>query len=161
MAEVIGVVSGAVTFAAVVVQLGNSITTLRDCWDQINDAPEDLRKLLQELELFRLILTDIEEDLSQNSVSTHLGSSKHMVQCLTLCKEASQDLEILCGDMVRDLKPVSRLRLPYKSAKIIMRKGKIKKHMSRLQKVIRLLLLAQQTYTRCVLQCNLQPTPTS
>lgn len=158
MAEVIGVVSGAVTFAAVVVQVGNSITTLRGCWDQINDAPEDLRKLLQELELFSLILTDIEEDLSQNAGSIHLNGSKSMLQCLTLCKEAAQDLEILCNDMVHDLKPVSRLRLSYKSAKMIMRKQKIERHMSRLQKVIRLLMLAQQSYTRCVLQCELQPT---
>ena len=150
MAEVIGVVSGAVTFAAVVVQVGNSITTLRDFWDQINNAPEDLRKLLQELELFSLILTDIEEDLSQNTVLTHLNNSKYMLQCLALCKEAAQDLEILCNDIVRDLKPVSRLRLSYKSAKMVLRKGKIDKHMSRLQKVIRLLMLSQQSFTRCV-----------
>ena len=161
MAEVIGVVSGAVTFAAVVVQVGNSITTLRDSWDQINDAPEDLRKLLQELELFSLILTDIEEDLSQNTVLTHLNSSKYMLQCLTLCKEAAKDLEILCDDIVRDLKPVSRLRLSYNSAKMVMRKGKIDKHMSRLQKVTRLLMLSQQSYTRCVLYRKLQPTSSS
>ncbi|OJJ55021.1 hypothetical protein ASPSYDRAFT_439518 [Aspergillus sydowii CBS 593.65] len=156
MAEVIGVVSGAVTFAAVVVQVGNSITTLRDCWDQINDAPEDLRKLLQELELFSLILTDIEEDLSQSPILTNLNNSKYMLQCLTLCKEAAQDLEALCNDIVRDMKPASRLRLSYKSAKIVMRKGKIDKHMSRLQKVIRLLMLSQQSYTRALIQVQPQ-----
>lgn len=161
MAEVIGIVSGAVTLASVVVQVGNSITALRDYWDQIHDAPEDLRKVLQEIELFGLILTDIEQDLSQGSILTNLSGSRYMLQCLTLCKEAGHDLEILCNDIARNIRPVSRLRLPYKSARIVMRKGKIEKHMSRLQKVIRLLMLAQQSYTRCVLQCQLQPMSSS
>lgn len=67
MAEVIGVVSGAITFATVVVQLGKSIATLKNCWGQFNDDPDDLRRLVQEIELFGLIVADIEEDLSQES----------------------------------------------------------------------------------------------
>lgn len=59
MAEVIGVVSGAIAFATAVVQLGKSIAILKDFCDQINDAPDDIRRLVREIELFGLIAADM------------------------------------------------------------------------------------------------------
>jgi hypothetical protein len=150
MAEVVGVVSGAITFATVVVQLGKSIATLKDCWDQLNDAPDDLRKLVREIELFGLIVADIEEDLSQKPGSIALDNSKCVQKCLTLCKEAAEDLELVCTDIVRDTRPLNHLRRVYKSTKMVMQKGKIEKHVARLQNVIQLLMLSQQCYMRCV-----------
>lgn len=150
MAEVIGVVSGAITFATVVVQLGKSIVTLRNCWNQLNDAPEDIRRLVREIELLSLILGDLEEDLSQDSVSIALSNSKYVLKCITLCKEAVKDLDSMCIDIVRDTKPVKNLRRVFKSTKLVIQKGKIEKHVARLQFVMHLLELSQQCYMRCV-----------
>lgn len=148
MAEIIGVVSGAITFATVVVQVGNCITTLKGSWDQLRDAPEHLRKIVQEIELFGLILSDIEEDLSHQSVSSAPNNSKHALRCFALCKEAAEDLDIVCDSFVRDFGPSSRLRRSYKAVKLMMHMKHIEKHRSRLQNIIRLLILSQQCYTR-------------
>jgi hypothetical protein len=64
MAEVIGVVSGAITFATVLVQIGKTIITLKECYNDLRDAPDDLRKLVQQIEIFSKILVHVEEDLS-------------------------------------------------------------------------------------------------
>jgi hypothetical protein len=156
MAEVIGIVSGAITFATVIVQIGNTITKLKECYDDLRNAPDDLRKLVQEIELFGFILADIGEDLSQ-SPNLALGNSKHALKSFTLCKEAANELDTVCTDIVREMKSPSRLRRSFKSVMIVLQKGKIEKHKNRLQNVIRLLMLSQQCYARYVFQRRHNP----
>ncbi|KAJ5502144.1 hypothetical protein N7463_005018 [Penicillium fimorum] len=95
MTEVIGVVSDDITFATVIVQL-------KDCWDQIRDAPEGLRKLMQQVELFSPILADIEEDVQQESFLPALNVSKHTPQSFGFSKAATRGLEAICKDLSRD-----------------------------------------------------------
>ncbi|OQD98846.1 hypothetical protein PENSOL_c008G11130 [Penicillium solitum] len=155
MAEAIGIASGAITFATVVVQVGQSILTLKNCWDEMRDAPEDIRKLVREIELLGLILADIEDDLSQDSIYSALQDNKHALKSFNLCKDAAEDLNAICMDLSRDVHPSSRMRRSYKALRIVMQNGKIEKYRSRLQNVIQLLTLSQQCYTRALLQ--LQP----
>ncbi|CAI7632127.1 unnamed protein product [Penicillium discolor] len=155
MAEAIGIASGAITFATVVVQVGQSILTLKNCWDEMRDAPEDIRKLVREIELLGLILADIEDDLSQDSIYTALQDNKHALKSFNLCKDAADDLDAICMDLSRYVHPSSCMRRSYKALKIVMQSGKIEKYRSRLQNVIQLLTLSQQCYTRALLQ--LQP----
>jgi hypothetical protein len=155
MAEVIGIVSGAITFATVLVQIGNTIATLKECYDNLRDAPDDLRKLVQEIELFGFILTDIGEDLSQ-SPNPALGNNKHALKSFTLCKDAAKELDIVCTDIVREIKSPNRLRRSLKSVRIVLQKGKIEKHKTHLQHAIQLLMLSQQCYTRYTFQKSAQ-----
>jgi hypothetical protein len=151
MAEVIGIVSGAITFATVLVQIGNTITTLKESYDDLRDAPDDLRKLVQEIELFGFILADIREDLSR-SPNPALGNNKHALKSFTLCEEAAKELDTVCTDIVREMKSPNRLHRSFKSIKVVLQKGKIEKHKTHLQNVIQLLMLSQQCYTRYVFQ---------
>ncbi|KAJ5963482.1 uncharacterized protein N7479_003358 [Penicillium vulpinum] len=144
MAEVIGIVSGAITFATVIIQVEKSISELKDCWDQLQDAPEGLRKLIQQVELFGLILADIEEDLQQVSFSTALNVKKNAQQSLEFFKAASRDLEALCKDLNRDGPPSNRMHKSRKALRFVMSKGKIEKHTTHLENDVHLLALSQQ-----------------
>jgi hypothetical protein len=156
MAEIIGVVSGAMTFATVVIQIGKSITTIKDFWEELQDAPDDLQKLVEEVKVFSFILADIEEDLSQPSISFALKSSKHALHSFELCKRAAEDLDFVCRELNQDVGPLSnRMRRSRKALKIVMSKGKTKKHRMRLQNVLQLLMLSQQCYTRYVSSAGL------
>jgi hypothetical protein len=151
MAEVIGIVSGAITFATVIVQIRNTITTLKECYDDLRDAPDDLRKLVREIELFGFIVADIGEALSQ-SPNLALGTSKYALKSFTLCKEAANELDTVCTDIVREMRSPNRLRRSLKSVMIVLQKGKIEKHKDHLKNVIRLLMLSQQCYARYIFQ---------
>lgn len=150
MAEVIGVVSGAITFATVLVQIGKTIITLKECYHDLRDAPDDLRKLVQQIEIFGKILANVEEDLSRNP-NPGLENSEAALQSLAYCKEAANELDVVCNDIVRDIKSPSRLRRSFKSVKIVMQKGKIEKHMDHLRNVIQLLMWSEQCYHRYVI----------
>lgn len=148
MAEVIGIVSGAITFATVAAQVTNSIIKINDFWGQLRDAPEDIRQIGRELEVFRLIVTGIEEELSQESVALVLSSSQHTVQSFELCKEAANELEAVADDLTQDTRSPGRLKRSYAALRVVMQKGRLDKYTARLRNSIQLLALSQQCYMR-------------
>ncbi|KAJ5808609.1 hypothetical protein N7474_009878 [Penicillium riverlandense] len=147
MAEVVGVVSSAITFATVVSQVTESIITIRDYWSQFRDAPNDLKCLMRDLELFGLILAEIEEDLSQDAFAFALKGSKHALQSLEFCREAATNLQTISDDLLHDMNSSSHLRKSYAAAKVVMQRGKVERHIARLRNAIQLLSLSQQSYT--------------
>lgn len=151
MAEVVGVVSSAITFATLALQVGKSVQNLKDYWDSMRDAPDDLKWLVRQIEVFGSIINDIDADLSQNPVALAIKNSQHASQSLRFCEEAVKALNLLCKDLLQDVDSSSRLRRTYQAAKIVLRQRKIEKHISRLHDVVHLLMLSQQCYTRCFL----------
>lgn len=159
MAELIGVIASAITFGTVVAQLATSINQLKECWEEVRDAPEDLKWLIRDIEIFGLILAEVEDDLAQESVQSCLSNRKSAIQCFTLCKEASEELQTLVQDFRRELNSRNRLQRSYAAVKMVMQKNKVKKYTSRLKNIAGLLMLAQQCYTRFVIHASAQVIP--
>ncbi|KAJ5548031.1 hypothetical protein N7513_005265 [Penicillium frequentans] len=152
MAELIGVVSSAITFATVIAQVTESIIMIKDCWSQFREVPDDLKYLMRDLELFGLILAEIEEDLSQKDVAFALKSSKHALQSLQFSREAATSLAALSDEIMRDMHCSSRLRKSYAAAKAVMQRGKLERYMARLRNALQLLSLSQQCHTRALIR---------
>lgn len=150
MTEVIGIVSGAITFATVVAQISKSIIQIKDSWSQIRDAPEELQELIAELEIYDLILRGIEQNLSSCPLANTIERSEHSFQSLEVCKKAAENLQIISKDLAKDLRPSSRFRRSYSSFKIVLQKSKVEKYKARLSNSIRLLSLSQQCYSMYV-----------
>lgn len=148
MAEIIGVISGAITLGGVAVQLASSIKQLKDCWEQIRDAPDDIKWLIRDIEIFGLVLTDVEHDSALGSGPSSLANSKAAMQSLRLCKEATRELEILVKDLAQDIDSPSQFQRSYAAVKMTLQKSRIEKYRSRLRNVTSLLMLSQQCYTR-------------
>lgn len=138
MAELVGVVA----------QLATSITKLKDCWRQIRDAPEDLKRLKVEIETLSTILAVGEADIAQESVVSSLVNSKPAAQSFNLCRQASEELDLLVQELGRDIDSPSLRRRSCAAVKIVKQKSKVEKYRSRLHNVTRLLSLSQQCYTR-------------
>jgi hypothetical protein len=62
MAELVGAISGAITIGALTANVAMSVAKLKSYWDQLEDAPEDVRRLIEEIEILSLILDDIKDD---------------------------------------------------------------------------------------------------
>ena len=150
MAEVIGIVSGAITFATVVAQISKSIMQIKDCWSQFRNAPDELQELITELEIYDLILREIEQNLSSGPRANAIGMSEHSLQSLEICKKAAEGLQIISNELAKDLCPSSRFRRSYSSFKIVLQKSKVEKYKAKLSNSIRLLSLSQQCYSMYV-----------
>ncbi|KAJ5768095.1 hypothetical protein N7533_000678 [Penicillium manginii] len=123
MAEVIGVVSGALTFATVVAQVTKSTIQIKDCWGQIRDAPEDLERLVREIDIFGLILMDIEEDLSKDSVAGVLKNNNHALKSFELCREAAVDLETASEGLMAEMRSAKGFKRSYASLRVVCENG--------------------------------------
>jgi hypothetical protein len=154
MAELIGVVADAVTFGTVVEQLASSVDKLKDCWEQIRDAPEDLKWLIRDIELFGIILAEAEDDWARGSAPADLFKNTSAAQSLRLCREASEEVDILAKDLERDVDSSSRLKRSYAAVRMAMQKKKVEKYRSRLKNVVGLLMVSQQCYTRLATDPN-------
>jgi hypothetical protein len=99
MAELVGVISGAITIGALAVNVAMSVAKLKSYWDLLEDAPEDVRRLIEEIEILSLILDDIKDDQTQNPVSNLLLDNASLSKCLENCKKAANRLRRLTDDM--------------------------------------------------------------
>ncbi|KAJ5798310.1 uncharacterized protein N7503_007606 [Penicillium pulvis] len=152
MAEVIGIISGAITFATVVAQISKSIFQIKECWSQIRDAPEELQELIAELEIYDLILREIEQSLSLGPLANAIGTSAHLSRSLEICKKAAERLQVISNELAKDLSPSSRVRRSYSSFKTVLQKSKVEKYKAKLSNSIRLLSLSQQCYSIALMQ---------
>ncbi|KAJ5801546.1 uncharacterized protein N7518_003614 [Penicillium psychrosexuale] len=148
MAEVVRVLSSAITFATLAIQVGKLVQTLKDYWDAIRDAPAHLKWLVREIEVFGSIMADVDADLTRYPVALAMTNCRHALQSLRFCKEAVDVLNVLCEDSLQDVGSSNRLRRSYQAVKIVLRQRKVEKHISKLPNVARLLMLSQQCYTK-------------
>lgn len=150
MAEVIGVVSGAITFATVLAQITQAVIKLKDFRDQLHDAPEDLKMVVRNLEIFKDAMADMETQFSHPTSSAFMQTNHSAHQSFALCKEAADDLSAVCQDLSKHFRSSGRLRRSTAAVKIVMNRGTIERQVTRLQHAMQLLSFSQQCYAMFV-----------
>jgi len=150
MAEVLGVLASGISVGTLAAQIVNSVTKLKSYWDEIKEAPEDIKLLIEEIEDLQLLLTEMEEDQRGNPMSSMILDSSSASKCLSLCKRGADTLKLLVEDLGADIEAPARLKRKWASAKVVLKKDKIEKYKSRLGSAIRLLSLSHQYYTTWV-----------
>lgn len=155
MAEVVGVVASGATIGALATGITSSIIKLKSYWDQVQDAPDDIHDLIEELEDLSYLLADIEDDQRQNPVSSLILDSTSTSRCLQHCKQGADRLKELTDSLSADLDASNKMKRKWASAKVVTKKNQIDRYKSKLERAIRLLSLSHQLYTRALLQ--LQP----
>ena len=144
------VVASSITVGALAVHVANSVVKLKQCWDSIQDAPKDIHFLIERVDLLSQILRDIEEDQTQNSMSSKLLDDSTASKCLKTCKAAADRLTRLTEKMAMSIDTSRQLKRKWISAKVLIKKDKILKFEKELQSCISLLQLSHDMYTRSV-----------
>jgi hypothetical protein len=125
-----------------------SVAKLKSYWDLLEDAPEDIQRLIEEVEILSLILDDIKDDQVQNPISSLLLDGTSLSRSLQHCKMAADRLRLLTDDMGSSIDTSHHLKKRWASAKVLLKKDKIKKFKVELESATRLLSLSHQNYTR-------------
>jgi hypothetical protein len=148
MTELIRVVASGISIGTLAAQIAASITKLKSYWDQIQEAPEDIASLVEEIEDLYLLLADIEDDQRRNPISRLLLDGTTASRCLDHCKRGADRLNELAEELASDIQNSSRLKQKWASAKVVLKNDKLEKYRSKLERTIRLLSLSHQCYTR-------------
>lgn len=150
MAEVIiGVVASGITIGALAAQITSSTIKLKSYWSQVQNAPEEMQDLIEDVELLSHILAEIEDDQRRNPISNLILDTTSTSRCLSYCKEGADQLIVLIDELNRDLDAsTGKLRKKWASAKVVFQKEKIERYRARLERAVRRLSLSHQMYTR-------------
>lgn len=105
-------------------------------------------ELIEELENFRVILADVEQNQQQNLTSGLILDSKSLSPCLQLCKQGVEPLRELTVALSKDLDGANKLRRKWGSAKVVLKKAQLDKYRVKLERALRLLAFSHQLYTR-------------
>jgi hypothetical protein len=142
MAEVIGVIASGISIAQIAGQVTSSIVKIKDFWDQIKTAPDDINYLLKELDSFSLILQHIRDDLTRDALPELVFNSDGLRQGLELCRSGATELEDLANELWAKLDGKSGLRKKIGSVRAVMKQDDIKRLKRRLKNAVRVLSLA-------------------
>jgi hypothetical protein len=151
MAEVLGVIASGVSIGALAGQIASSMVKLKTYLDQVRDAPEDIKILIDEIESLHLLLSDIEDDQSRNPSSAMLVENKSALRCLDHCRRGVERLQRVADEIAVDFEGLKPMKRKWVSAKIIWKRDKIEKYRAELASAVRLLSLSCQIYTRQVI----------
>lgn len=153
MAEVLGLVASGISVAQVAGSLVTASLKLKALLDEVKNAPETLRDMLDQLELLTPILSEATTE-GNDATSTNpsrLSAHSHVQQALQnvlrACQTASEQLELLTTDLISQV-DMARGGVRRKRAmiKVVLKKGTLAQYETRLQKTIQLVTLAQNTY---------------
>ncbi len=145
MAEIVGVVASGISIGTLTAQITTSLIKLKSYWDQVRDAPEDIRDLIEGLEILAYTLAAAEDDQRLNPISSSIVGPTSM--CLNRCKKAAERLKDLADKIRADIEAGNRFRRKWGSTKVVLKKDQIDKYRAELGSTIALMSLSQQLYT--------------
>jgi hypothetical protein len=148
MAELVGVVASGISIGALAAQIAASISKLKSYWNEIQEAPDDIASLIEEISDLHMLLADIEDDQRRNPMSSLLLDSTASSRCLEHCKRAADRLSELVDEVASDIQSSSGVKRRWASAKVVLKKDSLEKYRSKLERAIRLMTLSHQCYTR-------------
>ncbi|KAH0601392.1 hypothetical protein MHUMG1_00266 [Metarhizium humberi] len=140
MAEVVGLVAGAVALGEVAAKL----TKLKTFWKNIQNVPQSIQNQLEELEALNAIITELEaeQDPVQNTPSGAFS--------LRYCKNAAKELEDLIQKLERHVKSNRRLRRSVTKVKLVLDQDSVSNAQKQLCHAFQLLQFALTLHTRLV-----------
>lgn len=148
MAEGIGVAASGITIGALAIGVANSAIKLRSIWNQVQNAPDDMLCLIEELEQTSYMLADSEEYQQRNPMSRLVLDSTSISRCLQRCKKEVDQLKEFTDGLSNDLEHSSKLKRKRAAAKIVLQKDQIHRYKEKLDRTLKMLDRAHGSYMR-------------
>lgn len=151
MAEVLGAVASGVALAGVTGRLVTSTMKLKQFMDAVRDVPETLRLNLEYLETLAPTLEEMRRlsmDINDQYSGMMLGGAQRGLTLATSqCEKACIQLERLVEDAREKLENSKGIRKTARQVRIVFRKEVMAEYERRLDAAVRVMILAQSTFT--------------
>lgn len=144
MAELIGVVSSAITIAQVAHHVGPKILALRKLWDEVKDVPEAINRQMTHLEMVFLVLDNMENEVLQSCEAIRDDpAAKH---CLVFCRQAVEELESLIRQLENQISSAKGRWRTVAKYRVVLKKHLIEDCQHKLGYAIHLVTMSQQMH---------------
>ena len=146
MAEIVGLIASGISIVEVAAKIGGHVLAIKKLWDEIKDVPHTLQSLTDEVGLLSSVLHDLEADSDTAHSVAQSPSDNARGQTIKYCRIALDDLEGVAAELITQINSSKRFKRSTAKVKVVLRRGVWEKLEQRLQKITRILALAQQCY---------------
>ena len=146
MAEAVGLGASVIGIAGLAGKTISTIIKLKAFWDDVQDAPSDLRYVMRELGIIESILAAIQKNSVDNRLPIHILNSSKIRGGLDLCQEATDQLWELLHPLELKMRSSYLTERKVATLKMLLKKGTIKKISSKLHRSLKCLSLLQTTW---------------
>lgn len=141
MAEVFGVITGAISVGSLAIQIFDSIQKLHEFCNAVQDVPRDFFRILEELELLGSILIELENDSETQGILTEKVRLPSVKDPLDYCRRAAQELNNLVIELSYYSKD-TKIRRKWAAVKAVLKKDRVVGIQKRLESAKSMLNLA-------------------
>lgn len=142
MAEAFGVAAGAIGVVSLGIQLAESLQKVKSFCASVKNAPLHIAELIEEIEIMRDILSDLES----GCLSANVASSSNMHRCLKIAQRATIGLVSFSNELQARIKK-SRFR---GGARFALSRDEIKQMLNQLERTKSSLILAYSIYREAI-----------
>jgi hypothetical protein len=153
MAEALGVFASDVAIAQVAGTAGTAVLKLKKLWDEVQDVPEAIQDLMEQIDCLDPALWEAERHLAQNDLPPMLWSDEAAVRSAAYCRKALTKLTELVDDLAVLMRATpdrnrrrDRVARRVACVKVVLRKDELAKLERRLETALRILLASRQGY---------------
>lgn len=143
MAEVFGVITGAISVGSLAIQIIDSIHKLRSFCAAVRDAPACISDVLEELEILSDTLLHICQDDEFNQAAADSG----LQRSLTYCNRVADELHSIMRDFTRCFNIGTKAKMTWSKVKFALKKNDIRDLLGRLERAKSILSIAIQCST--------------
>ena len=119
-------------------QLGESLKHLRDFWDSVKEAPDDIHAIQEDLGLLSAVLAEMANEVQES------GPDQTLMRALKACRDKVNKLTNITNDMEPGFASRSLRIRKWTAFKAVLKSEKIHKFQKVLEGVKSTLILAQQ-----------------
>ncbi|KAM7200170.1 hypothetical protein V8F20_005388 [Naviculisporaceae sp. PSN 640] len=138
MAEILGIVASGLAVQQTACQLTKSLFRLRQLWEQIQNAPEQIQDLMADIASFTALLSEMEGQLDEDN-----PSARHSAQH---CRNALTQLDAVTSALQLQLTSPKRSKKFAGALKVVLRREDLKRYEDKLDRAFRLLQMSHQCY---------------
>ncbi|KAM0332045.1 hypothetical protein ACHAQA_002314 [Verticillium albo-atrum] len=151
MAEVLGIVTGSIALLEVASRLGGRVLKLKQLLDEVQEIPETIRDLLEQMEVVDSMLAQMDGHLNPSAATSStwpmLQNDTFAIQSFEYCRRTNNELAKLIDDLSADIAASKRSKRGLAKAKVYLKKDSMERCEKRMQKALFLVQLAQTSYT--------------
>jgi len=146
MAEILGIVASGIAVAQLTGQVGEAVAKLVKLWSQVQDLPESIADLLEELAEMDPLMACIETALLDQQLGDHLWMGDPLVQSLGNSKRAISVLRDVATDLDEKIRAARGVKRKLLNVKISLKREYIKRMERKLSRSLRTLQLSWNLY---------------
>ncbi len=140
--EALGGAASVIGVASLAIQVCEELKKIHDFWQSVKEAPDDIKRISTEVNLFMTLLTIIATDYQRQDFDPRNPNHVVAADMLKLCLATVREMK----DGVKDLESrfsTGTLSRRWASVKFVFRKDKTEKVMQQIERMKTLLLIVE------------------